>query len=101
MFGGIDLQEILFVVVPLVLLLCWLLSRYLGKYRTNLIVSMLLVLFDLPYTLGVLAVMSGRCDLQGLMRPGSRTIKHLQGFFTNNNATGNILWCDWDGFHTD
>jgi hypothetical protein len=43
----------------------------------------------------------GGCDLQGLMRPGSRTIKHLQGFFTNNNATGNILWCDWDGFHTD
>ena len=60
MFGGIDLQDLLFVLVPLVLLLCWLLSRYLGKYRTNLIVSMLLVLFDLPYTLGVLAVMSGR-----------------------------------------
>ena len=60
MLSGIGLQEFLFVLVPLVLLLCWLLSLFIGKYRTNLIVSMLLVLFDLPYTLGVLAVMSGR-----------------------------------------
>ncbi len=44
---------------------------------------------------------NGLCDLQGLMRLGSRTIKHVQGFFTSNNATGNILCCDWDDFHTD
>jgi hypothetical protein len=60
MLSALGLQEILFVVVPLVLLLCWLLSLGIGKYRTNLILSMLLVLFDLPYTVGFLAVVSGR-----------------------------------------
>ena len=60
MLSGIGLQEFLFVLVPLVLLLCWLLSLFIGKYRTNLILSMLLVLFDLPYTFGFLAVLIGR-----------------------------------------
>jgi hypothetical protein len=60
MLSGIGFQEILFVLVPLVLLLGWLLSRGRGKYRTNLIISMLLALFDLPYTVGFIAVLIGR-----------------------------------------
>jgi hypothetical protein len=60
MLSSIRFQQLLFVLVPIVVLLGWLLSLGIGKYRTNLILSILLVLFDLPYTVALLAVLVGR-----------------------------------------
>ena len=60
MLSSIRFQQLLFVLVPIVVLLGWLLSLGIGKYRTNLILSMLLVLFGLPYTVALLAVLVGR-----------------------------------------
>jgi len=57
---SIGVQELLFVLLPLVLLLFWLISLFMGRYRTNLILSILLVLFDLPYTIGFISVLSGK-----------------------------------------
>ena len=41
------------------------------------------------------------CELHELMRLRERSIKHLQPFFTLNNATDDIICCDRVDFYTN